>query len=720
MEARLDVFSLSGSFRTKWAAIGILLVLCALAASGPTEARADSPCTDVEIVGLRGSSEEALGSEHDMGSLLGPVADTIVTQLSGSVTFSVYGIPYPAADAITGVLTGDYFTSKEIGSEMLEDYLYARASLCPATKFVVMGYSQGAHAAGDQLADAGSYITDRIAALVMFGDPRFNPQASYVWGSFDPRDHGLAGARSLSDFDGWSNRVFSFCRHNDLVCQGFGWGHTTGEHDQQKYIDDYADLVAGLVRRRLGLTQLPRIPLDLAFVIDSTGSMWSSIDEVREGVSSMVDKLEENESDYRIGLVDYKDTDQGDPYASNLDLDLTPDVPSFRSALAGISAYGGGDYPEAVFSGLMTAFRDLSWRSGSRKAVILMGDAPGKDPEPITGYTHESVLTAAHSLSPVAPAAFSRNGAISAATSGEEDSAVIYPLAVGGGPLETFEPLADGTGGKVFFASGSSEVGEEILAAVDNAAAPVEVALSSVAPARPGEPVVFDAAAAYAGGDIAEYAWDFDGDGWIDQTTTTGHVSHVYEFPFEGFAEVTAISEDGHEGSAVSPVVISEDAPVMAAAPRNLTLHSSPTSLEVTWEPPMDLGGGALAGYQVEVENLDTHQVKLAGGLDAETERMALGDLTSGTYRATVAAVTDAGPGVAAIDSAFVGASPPPPAPSFTPPPSPPASRTAGGAASATRKSRLHRKCKEGQRVRKAHGKVKCLKPKHRRHKSRR
>lgn len=690
-----------------------LLALCALCVIWPSAARADSPCTDVEIVGLRGSDEEALGSEHNMGSLLGPVADTIVTQLSGSVTFSVYGVPYPAAEAIKGVLTGEYFTSKEIGSEMLHDYLYARAGLCPDTKFVVMGYSQGAHAAGDRLAAAGSYLTDRIAALVMFGDPRFNPEASYVWGSFDPRDHGLAGARSLGDFSGWTKRVFSFCRHNDLVCQNFGWDHSTSEHDQAKYIDDYADLVAGLVRRRLGLTQLPRIPLDLAFVIDSTGSMWSSIAEVRAGVSSMVDTLEEKESDYRIGLVDYKDTDQGDPYAAQLDLDLTDDVQGFRDALDALSVYGGGDYPEAVFSGVMTAFDDLSWRSDSRKAVILMGDAPGKDPEPVTGYTRDDVLTAAHTLSPALLGSPAQSAAVASATGGG-DSAVIYPVAVGGGPLGTFEPLADGTGGKVFFASGSTAVGEEILAAVENAAAPVEVVLSSAPPARPGEPVHFSAAASYVGGDISEFAWDFDGDGWLDEFTSTGQTSHSYPFPLEGFAEVTAIADDGHEGSASTAVVISEDAPVMATAPQGLSLQPDSSSLGVTWQPPLDLGGGTLAGYQVEVENLEEDRVEFVGGLDPTATSLALDDLAPGTYAATVAAVTEAGPGVPATGSAQVGLPPATP-PASTPPAS--SSAPSGQAAPVAGKRQRRLKCKKGFRAKRTHGKTKCVKrKKHHRH----
>jgi Cutinase/von Willebrand factor type A domain/PKD domain len=701
------------SLNSRHLAVALAVILAAIGIAsfgGPSAARASGPCTNVEIVGLRGSSEEYLGSEHGMGSLLGPVADTIATQLSGSVTFSAYGVPYPAVDAISGVLNGDYFTSKEIGSDMLHDYLLQRAIECPSMRFVVMGYSQGAHAAGDELAREGTFVTDRIAALVMFGDPRFNPEASYTWGSFDHRDHGLAGARSLSDFASWSSRVFSFCHQNDMICQGLGLGHGSDAHAQEKYVNDYADLVAGLVRRRLGLTQLPRVPLDLAFVIDSTGSMSSSIEEVREAVSSMVDKLEEKESDYRIGLVDYKDTDQGDPYAAQRDLDLGTDVDAFRTALAAFSVSGGGDYPEAVYSGLMKAFTGLSWRSSSRKAVILMGDAPGKDPEPETGYTLDSVLAAAHSLSPSSPA--SLRAAATFAAAGTGDSVAIYPLAVGGGPLETFEPLADGSGGKVFFTSGDSTVADQVLEAVDAAATPVEVVLSSVTAVRPGEQVAFSAGASYAAGEILEYAWDFDGDGLVDETTTTGQVTHAYPLSFDGFAEVTAIADDGHEGRATTPVSVSEGAPQPASAPQHL-LAASPTAnrLQVSWQPPFNLGGGNLLGYQFLVENQRTGRVETAGGTSAQD--LFVDKLSAGEYLVTVAATTEAGPGAHAIADITV-------ADPVTSIAGPGSLRTPSPITSGARERVKHAKCKRGFRRKKVHSRLKCVKRKHHHSKAKR
>jgi hypothetical protein len=73
------------------------------------------------------------------------------------------------------------------------------------------------------------------------------------------------------------------------------------------------------------------------------------------------------------------------------------------------------------------------WRNDVTKAVILMGDAPGKDPEPHTGFTLANIAAHAAALDPVQ----------------------IYPILVGSDPsAHTFDSaLADATSGTVFDAT---------------------------------------------------------------------------------------------------------------------------------------------------------------------------------------------------------------------------------------------------------------------------
>jgi hypothetical protein len=628
-----------------WLQTTLVTVVAACGAVAlPGVASAQVPCTGVEIIGLRGSGEELNADEHNMGKLVGPMADAIADKIPAPVSRRFVGIAYPAGDAsAVTVLSRSYFASKELGESVLDSYLDTRMGTCPDTKYVVMGYSQGAHAAGDLLAREPSSTTDKIKAFIMFGDPRFNPDAEYTWGSFDPRNHGIAGARSLNDFSSWKKRVMSFCNNGDLICQGIGFGHGTDTHSAANYINPYQTLITGRVRQLLGFsvpTPPARPPLDLAFVIDSTGSMSGSIDGVTRAAATMVDNLDAS-SDWRVGLVDYKDTDQGDPYAARVDLAMTSNGTSFRTAVQSLVASGGGDYPEGVYSGLITAFQQLTWRPGSRRSVILIGDAPAKDPEPITGYRLSDVIAASPPAARVAAAAAA-------------DGAAIYPLSIFGGGGGTFAALAAETGGRVFGVEDPELVTDQVLAAVDEASgaeATLQLTLAAPPVNRAGRPVSFVANASYEVADVTEYEWDFDADGTVDEETTTGRTEHLYDGEYFGNVRVTARAANGVARSAAAFIEVYEDAPVAAGPPLGLRAEGPQTggNLQLAWDEPEDLGGSELVSYQVLV----SHD---ASGVDTlllppEARRTGFAGLDTGRYTVTVAAITDAGTGApASID----------------------------------------------------------------------
>lgn len=93
--------------------------------------------------------------------------------------------------------------------------------------------------------------------------------------------------------------------------------------------------------------------------------------------------------------------------------------------------------------------------------------------------------------------------------------------------------------------------------------------------------VGFDASASTDDGDIAEYQWDFDGDGDVDRTTpddatgennpahTVWHeVYKLYDEPGTYTASVTVVDDDGHSDTANAEITIKED-----ATPPSATLH---------------------------------------------------------------------------------------------------------------------------------------------------
>lgn len=119
-----------------------------------------------------------------------------------------------------------------------------------------------------------------------------------------------------------------------------------------------------------------RVPLDVAFVIDTTGSMGDEIDRLKKTLDLIHFRLAHLDpaADVRFGLVEYKD--RGDDFVTRR-IPFTSDVETFRASLANLRAYGGGDEPEDVQAGLEEALHRLQWRDEQAvKVAFLIGDAP--------------------------------------------------------------------------------------------------------------------------------------------------------------------------------------------------------------------------------------------------------------------------------------------------------------------------------------------------------
>ncbi len=115
--------------------------------------------------------------------------------------------------------------------------------------------------------------------------------------------------------------------------------------------------------------------LDLAFVIDTTGSMVDELSYVQAEVQGIAETIKANFGpiDVHYGLVVYRDV--SDAYLVNR-YDFTSDLSKLKVSLKNQSAEGGGDFPEAMDAALAEMHK-LQWRSGNvARVAFLIADAP--------------------------------------------------------------------------------------------------------------------------------------------------------------------------------------------------------------------------------------------------------------------------------------------------------------------------------------------------------
>jgi hypothetical protein len=114
--------------------------------------------------------------------------------------------------------------------------------------------------------------------------------------------------------------------------------------------------------------------LDVLFVVDATGSMGWVLDEVKARILDIAAVVRSLVPIARFGLVAYRDKD--DPDFVVKAQPLTYSTLKLQRFLGELSAEGGGNMFEAVYDGIRQGIEGSDWRSGARRIVILVGDAP--------------------------------------------------------------------------------------------------------------------------------------------------------------------------------------------------------------------------------------------------------------------------------------------------------------------------------------------------------
>jgi len=581
-----------------------------------------SKCPTYEFMGARGSDEDnrVLGNaRYEVSNFYGMgktrVYD-VYTRVAAAakatgVTITPYGVHYPAINVSSPDGATELFHlgvaydnsvrqgAKDVATEMTREH-----GACPSTRFILGGYSQGAQAVGDAIESLTPAYKSFVAATVLFGNTEFNGQSSADQSSFDSVLYGFNYPRVP-----WSeiitSPVYDFCHNGDVFCnvsRKHVVGPLTFYARDFKHIKDIADarhqsithehesyqaegdtgVAAIKLEKQLGLSLPPATtqPSDTVFVIDSTGSMGGEISSVQANVVGLAQAIASKSSSFRFALVDYKDDAANDsPYQSRVDVPFTTNTTTFSTGVNQIIASGGGDTPESMYSGVMTGL-GMPWRNGVRKTVIVIGDAPGKDPEPQTGNTLAKVTAKAFAVDP----------------------AQVYTVPVGGDASTTafMKALSDATGGTVTSATTQSDFINSLESAiVQSGTAPV-ARLTADTAITAGITTTLSAAGTTAdpSDSIIGYDWNFGTGtpaGSYDTSTTTPVVPKTYSTPGTYTVSVRARAASGLVGLATSTFTVAAAPTAAPTAPTSLKGTAGNGQVTLTWAKP----AGVTADYYV-------------------------------------------------------------------------------------------------------------------------
>jgi len=151
------------------------------------------------------------------------------------------------------------------------------------------------------------------------------------------------------------------------------------------------EVVQGIVVKEIESDD--EVPADIAFVIDTTGTMKDALSSVQEGIIDFASTLASSGLDVRLGAVtfgDAFDTLGEESRSSGISISgevppgfddderpsfaLTDDLFRFQAFIAEQVPIDGRDTPENVLGALAFAHDKLEWREGAQRIVVVVTD----------------------------------------------------------------------------------------------------------------------------------------------------------------------------------------------------------------------------------------------------------------------------------------------------------------------------------------------------------
>ena len=392
----------------------ILLLATNLIPNNPILKSKAEACMDLTIVFARGS-----GAERESGDYL-EFKNQIETKLqTTSLKYEFIDLDYPAVsvglDHLDNMLGAFISGGKSYGfGESVGAGVDSLSSIindsCERTRFVLGGYSQGAMVVLQSLSRVNP---DKIIYAATFGDPKlYLPEGGGIFPAacmnmnlsnyrvYVPdcyAHNGLLGGENPYQLPAYQDKLGTWCNKRDIMCSSHFSISDHTNYAKDKIYEDASRFIFDKITKHFNIKNEVSSPHDTIILIDSTGSMREIIDQYkREALRLAKNTLEK---DGRVALYEYRDLK--DPFEPIVHCDFnTCTLEEIKNALNKIETDGGGDTLESLLSASIKAMREMEWRYGATKSVIVLTDAGFHIPD-FDGTTTEDVISLSRKIDPV-------------------------------------------------------------------------------------------------------------------------------------------------------------------------------------------------------------------------------------------------------------------------------------------------------------------------------
>ncbi|MBO7718106.1 cutinase family protein [Candidatus Saccharibacteria bacterium] len=398
--------------KIKYLIIAFALVLAALTPSKKAEALI---CPALHIIFARGSGGE-INTDQNYLAYKATIEEKLKTT---KLNYKFTDLDYPAVGVgidNLGVTMGAYFgagEAYEFGESVntgVQNLTNLVNNQCPNTKYVIGGYSQGAMVISKALRVLN---IDKVIYAATFGDPKIYlpegegliPAACRGKNLSDYRMYvpdcraylGLLGAYIPYRPESWIGKVGTWCNKRDIFCSSKASISDHIAYVSENLYEDASRVIFDKIMKCFGLENHISSPHDTAILIDSTGSMGDLIDKYKDEALRLA--KETLAAGGRVALYDYRDL--SDPYAPKKHCDFENcTLEIIQDELNKIQVDGGGDNLESLLSASFHVMKELNWKLGSTKSLVVLTDdgflMPDRD-----GMTIDDVIKLSKEIDPV-------------------------------------------------------------------------------------------------------------------------------------------------------------------------------------------------------------------------------------------------------------------------------------------------------------------------------